>query len=94
MPKTDIARRVHGLAKLLERELSKIGVRQLNDQYFDTLRLRVSPDAAESIRRLSIEAGSHKVEIRAEGFETVTFDVMVTPGETVTYKGTLKPITK
>lgn len=47
-----------------------------------------------TFQRLSIEAGSHKVEIRAEGFETVTFDVMVTPGETVTYKGTLKPITK
>lgn len=43
-------------------------------------------------QRLSIEAGPHKVEIRAPGFETVTFDVMVTPGETVTYKGELKPI--
>ena len=41
-------------------------------------------------QRLSIEAGAHKVEIRAEGYETVTFDVMVTPGETVTYKGDLK----
>lgn len=47
-----------------------------------------------TFQRLSIEAGSHKVEIRAEGYETVTFDVMVTPGETVTYKGTLKPMTK
>ena len=45
-----------------------------------------------SFQRLSIESGAHKVEIRAEGFETVTFDVMITPGETVTYKGQLKPI--
>lgn len=45
-----------------------------------------------TFQRLSIEAGSHKVEIRAEGYETVTFDVLVTAGETVTYKGTLKPI--
>jgi PEGA domain-containing protein len=74
------------------------------------LRLKVSPKHGQvyvdgyfagevdnfdgTFQRLSIEAGSHKVEIRAEGFETVTFDVMVTPGETVTYKGTLKPISK
>ena len=43
-----------------------------------------------TFQRLAIEAGSHKVEIRAEGFETASFDVMITPGETVTYKGELK----
>ena len=41
-------------------------------------------------QRLALEAGPHKIEIRAEGFEPVTFDVMVTAGETVTYKGELK----
>jgi hypothetical protein len=41
-------------------------------------------------QRLALEGGPHKVEIRAEGFETVAFEVMVTPGETVTYKGELK----
>ena len=45
-----------------------------------------------TFQRLSIESGSHKVEIRAEGYETVTFDVVITPGETVTYKGSLKQI--
>ena len=43
-------------------------------------------------QRLTIEAGAHRVEIRAAGFQTVTFDVMVTPGETVTYKGEMKRI--
>ena len=45
-----------------------------------------------AFQRLSIESGAHKVEIRADGFETVTFDVVITPGETVTYKGEMKPI--
>jgi hypothetical protein len=38
-------------------------------------------------QRLSIEAGTHRIEIRAEGYEPVQFEVLVTPGETVTYKG-------
>jgi hypothetical protein len=45
-----------------------------------------------AFQRLSVEAGAHKVEIRAEGYEPVTFDVMITPGETVTYKGEMKQI--
>lgn len=43
-----------------------------------------------AFQRLAIEEGAHKVEVRAEGFETVQFDVMIIPGETVTYKGELK----
>jgi hypothetical protein len=43
-------------------------------------------------QRMPIEAGAHRVEIRAAGFQSVTFDVMVVPGETVTYKGQLRPI--
>ena len=42
------------------------------------------------LQRLTIEAGAHRVELRAAGYETVSFDVMVTPGETVTYKGEMK----
>jgi hypothetical protein len=43
-------------------------------------------------QRLGIEAGAHRVELRAEGYETVQFEVLITPGETVTYKGEMKPI--
>ena len=42
---TKTARRVHATAALLERELGKLGVAQLNPVYFDTIRLAV-PDAA------------------------------------------------
>jgi hypothetical protein len=40
-------------------------------------------------QKLGIDAGGHRVEIRAPGHETISFDVLITPGETVTYKGEL-----
>jgi hypothetical protein len=43
-------------------------------------------------QKLGIEAGAHRVELRAEGYEPVQFEVMVMPGETMTYKGELKRI--
>jgi glycine dehydrogenase len=39
---TSIARSVHQHARLLERELGRMGIRQLNDAYFDTLRFEFS----------------------------------------------------
>jgi PEGA domain len=41
-------------------------------------------------QKLSIDGGSHRIEIRAEGRETIQLDVLITPGETVTYQGELK----
>ena len=41
-------------------------------------------------QRLGIEAGGHRVEVRADGYETLQFEVLITPGESVTYKGELK----
>jgi hypothetical protein len=43
-------------------------------------------------QKLPVEAGAHRVEIRAPGYETVQFEVMVIAGETVTYKGELKRV--
>lgn len=41
-------------------------------------------------QRLDIDAGAHRIEIRADGHETITFEVLIQPRETVTYKGELK----
>ena len=41
-------------------------------------------------QKLTIEEGAHRVEIRAPGFETAQFEVMIIPGETITYKGEMK----
>lgn len=43
-------------------------------------------------QKLTIEAGGRRIEVRAEGYEPAQFDVLITPGETVTYQGELQPI--
>ncbi|MCC7417180.1 MAG: aminomethyl-transferring glycine dehydrogenase [Acidobacteria bacterium] len=54
---TAIARRVHGLAALLERELKGIGLAQRNDVYFDTLRLDLPAGSADKVRDAALAAG-------------------------------------
>ena len=71
-----------------------------------SLRLKVKPSDAQVyidgyyvgvidsfdgiFQRLSIEAGPHRVQLRAEGFEPVEFEVVITPGDTITYQGEMK----
>jgi hypothetical protein len=40
-------------------------------------------------QKLTLDGGNHRIEIKADGFEPVALDVLITPGETVTYKGEL-----
>src|SRR5437660_7099376 len=47
---TQIARRVHGYAALLERELKPLGITQANGVYFDTLRFETSDVTAAKVR--------------------------------------------
>jgi hypothetical protein len=39
---------------------------------------------------VELEAGPHQVEIRADGYQTVTFNVNIVPGRSITYRDTLK----
>jgi hypothetical protein len=43
-------------------------------------------------QKLGIDSGGHRVELKADGYEPMQLDVLITPGETVTYKGDLKRI--
>jgi hypothetical protein len=43
-------------------------------------------------QRLHVEAGPHRVEVRLDGYETLTFDVRVRPNRTLTYEGELKKL--
>jgi PEGA domain len=72
------------------------------------LRLKINPKQAQvfvdgayvgvidsfngTFQKLEIESGGHKVELKANGFEPLQFDVLIPPGETVIYKGEMKKI--
>jgi glycine cleavage system P protein (glycine dehydrogenase) len=72
---TAIAQRIHEHAKLLERELDKIGITQRNPQIFDTLRLDVAdlPRLRESARAARIN-----FRYRSDGAVNVALDETVT----------------
>jgi glycine dehydrogenase len=60
---TRIAARVHAHAKLLEHELAKIGVTQLNDAFFDTLRVEL-PDGPATVGRVLQAAVAARLNFR------------------------------
>ena len=45
-----------------------------------------------AFQKLALNTGRHKVEIKADGFETAEFDVLITASRTVTFQGELKRI--
>ena len=76
--------------------------------YTGSLRLKVKPRFGEVFvdgyyvglvndydgvfQRLRLEEGPHHVEIHEPGFELLEFDVLILPGETITYEGYLRPL--
>lgn len=44
------------------------------------------------MQQLPLEPGPHRVEIRLDGFEPVTFEVDVRPGRIITYRTQLRPL--
>ena len=77
-----------------------------HDENEGALRLKVSPDKAKIyvdgglvgsvydyaglFHKLHLEAGVHRVELRAAGYETLTLTVRIERGQTMTYKGKLE----
>jgi hypothetical protein len=73
-----------------------------------SLRLKIDPRQAQvyvdgyyvglvdsfdgAFQKLSLTSGGHRVELKADGFEPLQFDVLITADETVTYKGKMNPI--
>jgi hypothetical protein len=42
-------------------------------------------------QKMNLESGPHRIEIRAPGYTTISFDVRIEFDETVTYRGELQP---
>jgi hypothetical protein len=86
------------------------GQRPLVEGRFGSVRLKVRPKEAEvyvdgyfvgrvsdfdgTLQHLDLEPGAHHVEIRAPGFESITFDVRTVVGRTITYSGDMEPVKK
>ena len=72
------------------------------------LRLKVRPREAEVFvdgyfvgvvddfdgifQRLHVDSGPHRIEVRAQGYEPLAFEVRITPDHTTTYQGEMKRI--
>ena len=68
---TTIARRIHERARVLAHTLASVGVRQLNDVYFDTLRLAV--DSVERLHQMAV-ASRMNFRYRTDGTVNVAID--------------------
>lgn len=60
--------------------------------YVDGYYAGVVDDFDGIFQRLQIEAGPHRIEVRAPGYETVRFDVQIAPDRKTTYRGDLRAI--
>ena len=76
--------------------------------YTGSLRLKIQPRFGEVLvdgyyvglvndfdgifQRLRLEEGPHHIEVREPGFEPLEFEVLILPGETITYEGYLIPV--
>src|SRR5438067_313916 len=60
--------------------------------YVDGYFVGVVDDFDGIFQRLHLDSGPHRIEVRAAGFESLTFEVRITPEHTTTYQGELKKI--
>jgi hypothetical protein len=84
----------------------QVGVQQQNQQNMGGLSFDIRPSSAQLVvdgqsagtvgqftstsQPLGLTAGRHHVEIRAEGFHTMSFDVDIIAGQVIPYQGELE----
>src|SRR5262245_58155441 len=76
--------------------------------YDGAIRIKVQPSKAEVLvdgyyvgivdefdnpfQQLQLESGPHRIEVRADGYEPLSFEVRIVPGKTITYKADMKKV--
>ncbi|MFY0599890.1 MAG: aminomethyl-transferring glycine dehydrogenase [Cyclobacteriaceae bacterium] len=68
-----IARRVHGLAKTTAESLNELGLQNLNEVYFDTLKIKLDKDLARKLREAS-ESLAMNFRYFEDGSVGISFD--------------------
>ena len=96
------------MAETYRRSMAETYLRQRREAARGGLVLQTVPDAAQVFvdgyyvglaeefgpagRAISLDAGGHRIELRAPGYETLTFNVVIEPNNIVRYRGEMQPI--
>jgi hypothetical protein len=59
--------------------------------YSDGDYVGIADDFDGRFQHVNLEPGPHRIELRAPGFLTATFDVNVQPGRTIHYRASMQP---
>jgi hypothetical protein len=62
--------------------------------YVDGYYMGVVDDFDGTFQKMELETGAHHVQIRAIGYQTISFDVRIELNETITYRGELQLLSK
>jgi hypothetical protein len=90
----DLERRIR-LASMLPPPTGHLRVRvdpTTAQVYVDGFYMGTVEDFNGSVQDVNLEAGPHRIEIPAPGYETLTFDVKTETNRTITYRGNLHPV--
>lgn len=60
--------------------------------FVDGYYVGLAEEFGPSGRAISLDAGSHRIELRAAGYETLTFNVAIEPNQIVRYRGEMQPL--
>jgi hypothetical protein len=59
--------------------------------YVDGTYVGVADDFYDPSSPLSVRAGRHRIQVQAPGYQPLSFDVDVLPGQVIPYQGDLQP---